>query len=203
MHFCCTVDVDGDQMTAIALFGGSFNPPHVAHQMVGLYVLESLPVDELWLVPTWVHPFGKDLAPYEDRVAMCELAAAALGPRGKVSRIEEELAQRPGFVASRTLDTLEAIAAARPGVELRLVIGADILGETAKWYRWDEVVRRAPPIVVSRGGYPRPPGLASTEIEITTLSSTEVRDRLARGEDVSGLLPRSVMGYIADRGLYR
>jgi nicotinate-nucleotide adenylyltransferase len=190
-------------MTAIAVFGGSFNPPHVAHQMVALYVLESLPVDELWLVPTWRHVFGKDLAPYADRVRMCELAAAPLGPRCVVSRIEEELAQREGFVASRTLDTIEAIAAVRPDASLRLVIGADILVETHKWYRWDEVIARAPPIVVSRGGYPRPEGMVSTDIEITTLSSTQVRDRLGRDEDVSGLLPRSVLSYIADKGLYR
>jgi nicotinate-nucleotide adenylyltransferase len=187
----------------IAVFGGSFNPPHVAHQMVALYVLETQPVDELWIVPTWKHVFGKELASYDDRVAMCELAAAPLGPRCVVSRVEEEVARRDGFLASRTLDTLEAIAAARPGAALRLVIGADILGETAKWYRWDEVVRRAPPIVVSRGGYPRPAQLASTEIEITTLSSTAVRARLAAGEDASGLLPRSVIGYIARKGLYR
>jgi len=191
-------------MTArIALFGGSFNPPHVAHQMVALYVLESQPVDELWLVPTWRHVFGKDLAPYADRVAMCELAAAALGARCVVSRIEEELAHRPGFVASRTLDTVEAIAAARPDATLRLVIGADILVETHKWYRWDDIIARAPPIVVSRGGYPRPTGLVSTDIEITTLSSTQVRDRLGAGDDVSGLLPRSVLSYIAAKGLYQ
>jgi nicotinate-nucleotide adenylyltransferase len=190
-------------MSSIALFGGSFNPPHVAHQMVALYVLETQPVDELWFIPTYVHAFGKDLAAYADRVAMCELAAGAVGARCRVSRIEEEIAQRPGFVANRTLDQIDALAAERPGDTWRLVIGADILGETHKWHRWDEVVRRAPPIVVSRGGYPRPDGLVSTEIEITTLSSTLVRTRIGDGDDVSGLLPRSVMGYIADKGLYR
>jgi nicotinate-nucleotide adenylyltransferase len=188
---------------SIALFGGSFNPPHVAHQMVALYVLETQPVDELWLVPTFAHPFGKDLASYDDRFAMCELAAAPLGARCRVSRVEQELARRPEFVSSRTLDTIEAIEAANPGVGLRLVIGADILGETAAWHRWDEIVRRAPPIVVSRGGYPRPDALASTEIEITTLSSTQVRARIGAGDDVAGLLPRAVMGYIAAKGLYR
>src|SRR5258706_10381140 len=94
-------------MTRIAIFGGSFNPPHVAHQLVALYVLETQPIDELWIVPTYAHPFGKDLAPYDDRIAMCELAVAALGPRAKVSRAEQELVVRPGFVASRTLDLIE------------------------------------------------------------------------------------------------
>ena len=49
-------------MTRVALFGGSFNPPHVAHQLVALYILETQDVDELWFVPTYAHPFGKQLA---------------------------------------------------------------------------------------------------------------------------------------------
>ena len=129
-------------MTCIALFGGSFNPPHVAHQLAVLYVLETQPIDELWFVPVFSHPFGKDLAPYEHRVAMCELVANALGPRAKVSRAEQELSSRPGF-SGRTLDLVEYLAA--PERELRLVVGADILGETQKWYRWNDVVAKAPP----------------------------------------------------------
>ena len=96
----------------VAIFGGSFNPPHAAHQLVALYVLETQPIDELWLVPVFAHPFNKQLAGFDDRVAMCELAVAALGARAKVSRAEAELAARPGFVASRTLDLVECVAAA-------------------------------------------------------------------------------------------
>jgi len=190
-------------LPSIALFGGSFNPPHIAHQMVALCVLETQPIDALWWIPTWRHVFGKDLAPYEDRVAMCRLAADALGRRCVVSPIEEDLAHRPGSIASRTLHTIEAIAESEPGAELRLVVGADILADTANWYRWDEICRRAPPIVVRRGGYPCPDAMASTGIEIPALSSTEVRERLSRADDVSGLLPRPVWRYIEDKGLYR
>src|SRR5262245_50635237 len=92
-------------MTRIALFGGSYDPPHIAHQMAALYVLETQPVDELWIVPTYVHPFEtKHLLPFKHRVEMCKLMAAPLGDRVTVSKIEEELAQRPGFRTSRTLD---------------------------------------------------------------------------------------------------
>src|SRR5262245_44238416 len=143
-------------MTRVALFGGSFNPPHVVHQLIGLYVLETQPVDELWFVPTYAHPFGKQLVDYDHRIAMCELAAAALGPRARVSRAEAELAARPGFVASHTLDLVDHIAAA--GHAPRLVIGADILREAASWYRWADVVARAPLIVVGRAGHTLPAG---------------------------------------------
>ncbi len=185
-------------MARIALFGGSFNPPHVAHQIVALYVLETQHVDELWFVPTFAHPFAKALAPFEHRVAMCELAAAALGPRARVDRAEEALAKRPDFVASRTLDLVEYVQAAHPGAQLRLVIGADILGETDQWYRWDELVRRAPPIVVSRPGHA---GGTGVEIDV---SATRVRDLLAaRDPAVEALVPESVLRYIAANQLYR
>lgn len=186
----------------IALFGGSFNPPHAAHQLVALYVLETQAVDELWFAPTYVHPLAKQLGSYAHRVAMCELAAAPLGPRVRVSRVEEELAQRPGFVASRTLDLIEHLRAG--GDRVRLVIGSDILHETDKWHRWDEVVRLAPPIVVGRTGHAPPPGVTVTGVEMPAISSTEIRAALAAGgEAAGGLLPREVLRYIARHGLYR
>ncbi len=197
-------------MTRIGLFGGSFNPPHAAHQMLALYVLETCPVDELWFVPTWAHPFGKELASFADRAAMCELAAAPLGPRARVSRAEEALAARPGFVASRTFDLVAELE--RPDRELRLVIGADILADTAKWYRWDELAQRAPPIVVPRHGYPGGGGPAVESarggsrlgIIMPELSSTHVRELVRAGDPaLAGLLPREILRYIAEHGLYR
>ncbi len=197
----------------IAIFGGSFNPVHVAHQLVALYVRETQPVDEVWLVPTFQHPFGKPLAPYEDRVAMCELAAAAVG--AKVSRAEEELAQRAGFVASRTIDLVDHLAST--GNQLRFVIGSDILAETAKWHRWDDIVARAPPIVIGRAGHAHagaldsrglPPDGSAAEwrrgsIDMPSVSSTHVRALLASGDAaVSGLLPAQVLRYIAAHKLY-
>jgi nicotinate-nucleotide adenylyltransferase len=188
-------------MTTVALFGGSFNPPHVAHQLVALYVLETQPVDELWFVPTYAHPFGKQLAAYEHRIAMCELAAAPLGPRARVSRAEAELAARPGFVASHTLDLAEMIAA--EGHTLRLVVGADILAEAEHWHRWDDLIARAPLIVIGRAGHPLPPGSIATEVTMPEVSATRVRDLLACGSsDVTGLVPRSVLRYIAEHHLY-
>jgi nicotinate-nucleotide adenylyltransferase len=204
-------------MSDVALFGGSFNPPHVAHQLVALYVLETCPIDELWFVPTFVHPFHKELVAYEDRVAMCELVAADL-PRARVSRAEQQLAARPGFVASRTLELVEMLAAQHPEHRFRLVIGIDILVETHKWYRWDELVALAPPIVVGRTGFDNssaaspqqarlvdpPPGVTLTGIQMPEISATRARELLAKGDpQVASLLPRSILRYIAERGLYK
>jgi nicotinate-nucleotide adenylyltransferase len=190
--------------TRVALFGGSFNPPHIAHVLVALYVRETQPVDEVWFVPVYAHAFGKELAPYEDRIAMCELVARSLGSGVFVSRAEQELATQPGFTVSRTLDLLVHLEAQDPGRTFRNVIGADILGETHKWYRWDEVVAKAPLIAIGRSGHVAPPGTTLTGVTMPEISATRVRELLHAGdtEGASQLLPRGVLRYIAERGLY-
>ncbi|HEX5062407.1 MAG TPA: nicotinate-nicotinamide nucleotide adenylyltransferase [Kofleriaceae bacterium] len=189
-------------MRRVGLFGGSFNPPHVAHQLVALYVLETV-VDEVWFVPTYSHPFGKALAAYDHRVAMCELAVAPLGARAQVSRAEHDLAQKPDFVASRTLDLIGHFIAKHTDATFHLVVGADILGETDKWHRWDEVSRLAPPIVLGRSGYPLPVGSVETGVVMPEISATRIRDLLANQDPgVAALLPQTVLRYIERHGLY-
>ena len=58
----------------VAVFGGSFNPPHVAHVLACALVLAVEDVERVLVVPTFVHPFAKPLAPYDERLAMCALA---------------------------------------------------------------------------------------------------------------------------------
>ena len=176
----------------VAFYGGSFNPPHVAHQLVALYVLETAAVDELWLIPCAKHPFDKILAPFEHRQRMCELAAAALGPRVRVSDIENRLGGE-----SRTLVTLRALQADHPDHEFHLVVGADIEPELRLWYGAGELLRDIPRIVVGRSGFGDHAGLA-----MPAVSSTEVRTRIARGESVAPLVPRPVDAYIREHHLY-
>jgi nicotinate-nucleotide adenylyltransferase len=85
---------------SVAVFGGSFNPPHVAHLLAATLVLATQDVDLLLVVPAFKHPFAKSLAPFDERVTMCTLAMGWL-PGVEVSRVEEELGGE-----SRTLRTL-------------------------------------------------------------------------------------------------
>jgi nicotinate-nucleotide adenylyltransferase len=180
----------------IALFGGSFNPPHLGHELAGLYVLETADVDELWLMPTFQHPFDKELLPFEDRLAMCRLAAAALGPRARVTDIERELGDE-----SRTLRTVRALQARHAEHQFALVIGADLVEETATWYGGEELRATVPFIVVGRAGHSAGPG-ASAVVEMPAVSSTEIRRALAAGQPVTGLVSRAVLDYIRARGLF-
>ena len=74
----------------IAIFGGSFNPPHVAHVLAVVYALAVAPIDHVLIVPVYQHPFSKELAPFEDRLAMCEAAMGWI-PGARVSDVEREL----------------------------------------------------------------------------------------------------------------
>ncbi len=180
----------------MALLGGSFNPPHVAHLMAAYWTLATQGVSELWLLPAYRHPFGKALAPFEDRVRMCELAARAV--RGvRVCTAEAELAGDP--LVGKTARTLEHLVARNPALRFALVIGGDIVAETPSWYRWERIVELARVIVVGRHGHPGPGGLPS----LPDVSSTEIRARIARGESAAALVPAAVLRYVEERGLYR
>lgn len=185
-------------MNRVALFGGSFNPPHVAHQLAALYVLETEPVDELWFVPCFKHPFDKALEPFEDRLAMCNLAAAALGPRVKVSDCERALGGE-----SLTLRTVKTLLAAQPELELSLVIGADLEAEVAAWYGAEELRRLLRFIVVGRGGHEEGGDAQKPARPVMpAVSSSDIRERLRRGEPADAWLPRSVLDYIRRKKLY-
>ena len=182
-------------MMRVAVFGGSFNPPHVAHVLACALVCTVEEVDRLLVVPAYKHPFAKTLAPFEDRVAMCELAMTWM-PQVEVSRVEEHLGGE-----SRTLRTLETLARAHPDWKLRLVIGADIVAEAPRWFGFEAIARLAPPIVLERAGFATP---GAGPALLPEVSSTKVRDAIARGAwtEVEKLVPRRVIEHVRARGLY-
>lgn len=186
---------EGGAGREVALLGGSFNPPHVAHVMAAYWTLATQSVSEVWLLPTFKHAFGKALAPFEDRVRMCELAAAPV--RGlHVCAAEAELADDP--LVGKTVRTLEHLRAKHPTLRFALVVGTDIVAETPKWYRWDRITELARIIVVGRAGA----GEGAADPALPAISSTEIRERLRRGEDVSRWVPERVLRYARERRLY-
>lgn len=179
-------------MSVVAVFGGSFDPPHVGHVLAVAWILSTQAVDEVLVVPALEHVFGKRLAPFAHRRRMCELAFEPLR-RVHVSDIEARL----GGV-SATVHTLEALRRADPRRELRLVIGSDLIGELPRWTEGHRVPELAPLLVVGRGGHDD-----GRDVLMPQVSSTEIRARLREGKSVEGLVPRAVADYIARHGLYR
>lgn len=180
----------------VAIFGGSFNPPHVAHVLAAVYVLSTEPIDEVLVVPVYKHPFSKELASFEDRLEMCRLSFSWI-PRVSISAVERDLDGE-----SLTLRTLEHLAAIHPDWSMRLLLGADVLNDLPKWHRFDRISEIAPPIIVGRAGVMTP---GAPEPILPRVSSTDVRDALARGDmgRLEKLVPRDVLALIEERGLYR
>jgi nicotinate-nucleotide adenylyltransferase len=180
----------------------------VGHVLGVVYALSTAPIDDVLVVPVFRHPFAKNLAPFADRLEMCRLALGWL-PRVHVSTVEEELGGE-----SLTLRTLEHLQAAHPGWSLRLLVGADVLGDLPKWHRWDRISSLAPPLAMGRAGFPSLPeatvswvgtgGDIPAHAVLPEVSSTEIRDALLRGDvgAVRGLVPAPVIAHIEARGLY-
>lgn len=180
-------------MRHVALFGGSFNPPHVGHLMAALFVRATCAVDEVWLVPAFDHPFGKALAPFEDRLRMCALLGADCGPWLKVSRAEAEVGGE-----GRTIELLEWLLPRHPDTRFHFVIGSDILADLPKWKAWDRIEAMVNVVVLHRAGYPSERAFGPPIVEV---SSTAIRQALAEGRRPEGLVPRGVLDYLEARTL--
>jgi nicotinate-nucleotide adenylyltransferase len=179
----------------VALLGGSFNPPHVGHLLAAHYVRATQPFDEVWLVPSYRHPFGKLLLPFEHRIRMCQLMAEDTAGWMKVSDVERDV---PG--EGRTVDTLEHLKLLHPKYAFTLVIGSDILPDLPKWKDFDRIQKLAKVLVLHRSGNPAPQTFGPP---LAKVSSTEIRERMSRGEEPVDLVPRAVLAYAREHGLYR
>jgi len=180
----------------IGLFGGSFDPPHVAHVMAAAYALAVARLDALWVLPCPEHPLGKELTPWQHRLAMCRLAFADLS-RVVVSDVEQELGP-----PTRTLRTIEHVLAEDPRREIVLVVGSDIPGETHRWYGWERICELAEVLVIGRSGHGVDDQDCPFGLCLPAIASSDIRKQLRGGEDVGRAVPARVLDYITQHGLY-
>jgi len=189
------------------LFGGSFDPPHLAHLELARCALDQLALDELVWLPARQSPHkgGRPPASGADRVAMLQRLTQG-EPRFSIDARELGRAG-PSF----TVDTLRALHAEQPGTRWWLVIGQDQYARFDTWHDWREIVALAGLAVAARGGEPvrAAPGMAGVEHALRVVqmpphphSATAVRERAAAGLDVTALVGAPVARYIADHQLY-
>lgn len=199
-------------MKKMALFGGSFDPIHSGHVFMARRLADHLGLDGVVLMPTYVppHKVKETMAPAEDRLVMCELAAAE-DSRLTVSRLELD---REG--ASFTVDTLTELCRLHPDTKWYLITGADMFCTLRTWHRFSEIAKLAVLCTVPRGtidvkrlqeyavGLEQLGAECYVESEpVQQISSTELRLRVAAGEPLTGLVPPAVENYILEKGLYR
>ncbi|WP_345970732.1 MULTISPECIES: nicotinate (nicotinamide) nucleotide adenylyltransferase [Sulfurimonas] len=152
---------------AIAIFGGSFDPPHAGHAAVVSRVLETLPIEMLYIVPAYVNPFKSGThAPPALRLRWLERIFASM-ERVRVSAFEIEEG-RP----VPTIETVRHFKAVDP--EIYLIIGADNIGTLTKWHEYEALNRMVTWVVASRPGSHVPANYLRLDVDVD-VSSTELR----------------------------
>jgi len=185
---------------AIGILGGSFDPVHNAHLAVARAALAGLRLAKVLWIPSGTPPHrDAPKTSAADRAAMVALAIAD-EPRFVLDRREIRKAA-PGY----TIETLEELRAELgPQAELVLLIGADQYARLDTWHRWQELFALARIAVFARPGLELDAANRVTVVPMAPLdiSSTEIRDRIAKGESVRGLMPDAVLDYIESSRLY-
>ena len=190
----------------IGVMGGTFDPVHHGHLVAASEVAQVFTLDEVVFVPTG-QPWQKDdrkVSASEDRYLMTVIATAS-NPRFSVSRIDID---RGG--PTYTIDTLRDLRAERGDeAELFFITGADALAQIMSWQDVNELFKLAHFVGVTRPGH-RLTGdglpednVSLVEVPALAISSTDCRQRVARGEPIWYLVPDGIVQYIAKRRLYR
>lgn len=185
----------------IGLLGGSFDPIHNGHLIVGQVAAEELALDALRFVPARQQPFKRNQhrASAADRAAMLALAVVD-SPGMSVEAIELD---RPG--PSYTVDTLRALLAREPDAELVLLLGADAARDLPAWHESTEIPRLARVVVFERPGsaVPTLPAISGTvRVPAIDISATEIRRRVREGRSIRHWVPDPVAEYVLSHRLY-
>ena len=199
-------------MRKLAMFGGTFNPIHNAHIGLARAFADSLGLDAVLLIPTRVppHKAAPDIAPGEDRLAMCRLAAEEDG-RFAVSDLE---LRRAG--PSYSADTLKALQSIYPDASLYFIMGADMFLTVQNWVRPQEIYARAVLCSAPRedvslaalerhGEFLRAQGARTALLDLPLMpySSPGVRAALREGKSIEQMVPPQVARYLESHSLYR
>jgi nicotinate-nucleotide adenylyltransferase len=192
----------------LAIFGGSFDPPHIGHLLVAVDAAEQLAFDRVVFVPAATQPLkaGRAGASAAHRVEMARLLVQG-DPRLEVSTVEVD---RAGL--SFTVDTVAHFAERQPTDERFLLLGDDVLATFAQWREPARILELAQVVLLERDGRqsPLPAVMQAAGTEVVRLrprrvdvSSTEIRERVRSGKSVRGMVTDGVAEFIARAGLYR
>lgn len=185
----------------VALYGGAFNPPHIGH--IALVSHLSTMFDEVWVSPCFGHTFGKNMAEPHHRLSMCKLAFETIQ---NVTVIKNEIEWQH---ATGTYDLLKRLS--KLNINFTVVIGKDNADVFKKWRNYDKLIAEHKFVVFPRVGcsapdpdvwYLKSPHEYIESFESILISSTEIREKLLRGEKPDGLSD-DVYNYIKTNGLYR
>jgi len=197
----------------VALFGGTFDPPHHGHIAIATAAADVFDLDSVLFAPVGRQPLKPDGVPasFTDRLAMVELACR-VDQRFVVSDLD---APRDNGTPNYTVDTLAALHEAMPNARLFNLVGADSFLDLPRWHEHKRLLELAEWIVVSRPGFPLAnlAKLKLTQLEQSRIhllqsvhedvAATNLRERLEAGDPCAHVLDPAVLVYIQTHHLYR
>jgi nicotinate-nucleotide adenylyltransferase len=197
----------------VALFGGSFDPPHHGHIAIANAAADVFDLDRVYFAPVGRQPLKPEDVPasFGDRVAMVELACRS-DPRFAVSDLD---APRSDGIPNYTVQTLAGLREAMPDARLFNLVGADSFLNLPRWHEPERLLEMAEWIVVSRPGFPlvdlsalglTPHQRGRVHLLQTVhedVAATNLRKRLEAGDQCTDVLDPAVAEYIQAHHLYR
>ncbi len=201
-------------MKKIGIYGGTFNPVHKGHINCLRSVLDQIKLDKVIILPDRIppHKSSEDLVSDEDRFNMCKLA---FGEFSNAQVDDWELRQTGKSYSVKTLRHFHEVY---PECKLYFIMGSDMLLSFEKWYKYDEILKLAALLCVSRDSEDTDEILYSHARKITDecggeiiivktcpfeVSSTQIRQMISFSEDCTCYLDENVVKYIYDKGLYK
>jgi len=187
----------------LGVMGGTFDPIHNGHLVAASEVASALKLDQVVFVPTG-EPWQKQKVTEGEHRYLMTVIATAANPRFLVSRVDIDR-KKPTY----TVDTLTDLKNQYPDAELFFITGSDAIEQILAWKEVEKMWGMAHFVAVSRPGHrlviPEVPEGAVTSVEVPALaiSSTDCRQRVAKGEPIWYLVPDGVVQYIGKHGLYR
>ncbi|MBR5154914.1 MAG: nicotinate-nucleotide adenylyltransferase [Clostridia bacterium] len=200
-------------MQRLGIFGGTFNPPHKGHIYIAKQAISLAELDEILFIPCGnpPHKMVEGNVEASKRFEMTRLAIKNI-PKFEISDIELKANQK-----SYTAKTLEKLKEMYPDKTLCFVVGGDSLRDLESWYHPEIVFALAEIIAVSRKDVDRAEAQTRAdyyrqkynanvrliEVDPMDISSSEIRDRIKKGQDVSGLIDEQVFDFIKKNGIYK
>ena len=201
-------------MSGIALFGGTFNPPHMGHRRLLESAIQAVMPEKTFIMPDRIPPHKEAqlLAGADDRLEMCRLAFGDI-PGVEISYWELKREGR-----SYSIYTVRHLRELFPDGRLWFIMGSDMLLGFEKWYCWEELLTLCTPLCLARCAEDTMAALKQAEhlSSITgineaakivqapplEISSTQLRELISRGSNTEGLIGREVLDYIKQNGIY-
>ena len=185
----------------IGIMGGTFDPIHIGHLILGEAAYEQFGLDEVWFLPAGNPPHKRNRAGRAKNAQRVEMVRRAIASNPHFVLCTKEMKDE-GYTYSYR--TLEAMRKEHPCTEFYFIIGADMVDYLPKWYRIDELVE-----MVQFVGVQRPRYKAGTsypviwvDVPLMDISSSMVREFIAQGRTPNFMLPKPVLDYIKKEGLY-